>query len=466
MTRSSDYSPTRIAVAPSPVPPGMGESRRTAWGLTGLLVLLTTINWGDKAVYGIIAVPLKAELGLTSAQIGLVGSLFFVAYTIGGFCAGALARWMSLRWVLVVLALCWSAAMVPLAVAATFGVLVVSRMFLGLAEGPTAALGLTATYSWHAPAKRALPSSLLAGSASIAKIAVAPVLTWVTVAHGWRAALLSLVVVGVLWCTVWLATWSQGPYISADRNGTRTARAGNGSGAPDGVVAAEHEATVPWIRIFTTRTFLSCALLTTCVYALVTVVLTWLPSYFQTGLGYSQLQAGAMFAIPSLASLPMMLVSSFMSDRLLARGATARTVRIGIAAVGVIIGGILLFAMPAIGAPALAVAAVSIGYGLTTPTAPLINSAISTICPPRQTAGTLGVFLALMAVGGLVAPFATGAIVDAAAMPAEGYVLAFRILGVLCVVAAVVALVFADPERDKALLQREAAQTNGAGPSW
>ena len=296
-------------------------------------------------------------------------------------------------------------------------------------------------------------SSLLAGSASIAKIAVAPVLAWVAVAHGWRAAVLSLSVVGVLWCVVWLATWSQGPYISAKKH--EAAHAVDGESEPDGVHAAEPEPNVSWIRIFTTRTFLSCALLTMCVYALVTVVLTWLPSYFQTGLGYSQLQAGTMFAIPSLASLPMMLVSSFLSDRLLARGATARTVRIGMAAVGVILGGVILFALPAIDTPALAVAAVSLGYGLTTPTAPLITSAISTICPPRQTAGTLGIFLALMAVGGLIAPFATGLIVDAAATPADGYALSFQILGAICVVAAIVALVFANPERDKARLQGE-----------
>ncbi|HEY5852480.1 MAG TPA: MFS transporter [Aldersonia sp.] len=431
----------------------MGESRRKAWGMTGMLVLLTTVNWGDKAVYGIIAVPLKNELGLTSAQIGLVGSLFFVAFTIGGFFAGALAKWMSLRWCLVVLALCWAAAMVPLAVVATFGVLVVSRMFLGLAEGPSSALGYTATYSWHAPDKRGLPSSLLAGSASIAKIAVAPVLAWVAVAHGWRAAVLSLSVVGVLWCVVWLATWSQGPYISANKHEAEAAHTIDGEGEPDGFLAAEPEPNVPWIRIFITRTFLSCALLAMCVYALVTVVLTWLPSYFQTGLGYSQLQAGTMFAIPSLASFPMMVVSSFLSDRLLARGATARTVRIGMAAVGVILGGVILFALPAIDTPALAVAAVSLGYGLTTPTAPLITSAISTICPPRQTAGTLGIFLALMAVGGLIAPFATGLIVDAAATPADGYALSFQILGAICVVAAIVALVFANPERDKARLR-------------
>ena len=154
---------------------GHGESRRRAWGLTGLLVSLYVINYAGKAVLGIIAQPLAEELGLKSSQIGLVGSLFFLTFTIGGFFAGLLNRWMTLRWALIILALCWAAAMLPLVAVASFAVLILSRLFLGLVEGPSSALLHTAAYSWHAPARRGLPGALLAGAASISKIAIAPI---------------------------------------------------------------------------------------------------------------------------------------------------------------------------------------------------------------------------------------------------------------------------------------------------
>ncbi|NED67104.1 MFS transporter, partial [Streptomyces sp. SID10244] len=86
---------------------------------------LYVINYADKAVLGIIAQPLADELGLRSSQIGLVGSLFFLTFTIGGFFAGALNRWFSLRWALVLLALCWAFAMLPLVAVAAFAVLIV-----------------------------------------------------------------------------------------------------------------------------------------------------------------------------------------------------------------------------------------------------------------------------------------------------------------------------------------------------
>lgn len=254
---------------------------------------------------------------------------------------------------------------------------------------------------------------------------------------------------GVLWCVVWLATWSDGPYI---RSGKAVAAA-DAEPVADTVSEEAEEPAVPWRRIFTTRTFISGVLLVMSVYALVTVVLTWLPSYFEVGLGYSRLQAGSMFAFPSIVGLILMLLSSTVGDRLATRGASSRKVRIIVPSVGVLVCGAMLFALPSISTPALAVLVVSVGYGFAATVFPLLNAAISETYPPRQVAGTLGVFMAIMAVGGLVAPYATGLIVDAAATPAQGYATAFQILGLVASVCAVLALVFANPERDKALLR-------------
>lgn len=97
----------------------------------------------------------------------------------------------------------------------------------------------------------------------------------------------------------------------------------------------------------------------------------------------------------------------------------------------------------------MTVIALSIGYASVSMAFPLLNAAISELCPPQQTAGTMGVFLATMAVGGLVAPYATGVIVDHAATPAAGYSLAFQVIGVLAAIAAIGVLILADPDRDR-----------------
>ncbi|EME23582.1 MFS transporter [Rhodococcus triatomae] len=424
-------------------------SAKRAWGMTGLVIFLYVVNYADKAVLGIIAQPLARELGLTSSQIGLVGSLFFLTFTIGGFLAGPMNKYMTLRWALLALGVTWSLVMLPLVVSASLVMLIVCRMLLGLAEGPSSALMHTAAYSWHPAAKRGLPGAFLTGSASVAKIALAPVLAYVTVQWGWRAAIVSLSLLGAAWVVVWLTGWAEGPYTAkANKDGAAgEAAAAAGSGALD------TEPSVPWRSIFLSRTFVSCAFLIMVCYALTTVVLTWLPSYFEVGLGYSALQAGSMFALPSIIGLVLMIVSGGVTDRMIQRGAKSRAVRIIVPCVGVLICGGVLTMLPLIDMPIVAVLTLSVGYGFGAIVFPLVNAAISELCPPQQTAGTMGVFLALMSIGGLVAPYTTGVIVDHAATKAEGYATAFQSIGILGAIAAVLVLIFANPDRDRARIR-------------
>lgn len=438
MTTERDLRSPMVAVGP--------ESRTTAWGYTSLLLLLYVINWGDKTILGLAAQPLREELGITTTQIGLLGSAFFLAFAVGGFFAGGLAKLTTLRWAMVLLSLVWAASMLPVVLSATFTVLLVARIVLGFGEGPSSALIHTAAYTWHPPALRGLPSALISASASIAKIVVAPGLAVIMAIWGWRAGFLVLAAAGVLWCGVWLLTWKEGPYGSA----AKAAQTGPDSADRDRAEGGDPDRTVPWRSIFLTPTFMGGAAGIFAMYGIVTVVLTFLPSYLEVGLGYSRVEAGVMFGFPSIAGMGLMVLSTALSDRLIARGASSRTLRGVLPALGLLVCGTLLAIVPLLGTPWLVVLAISVGYGAGAIALPLSNAAVSEICPPKQMAGTLGVFLALMSLGGLAAPYLTGVLVDAAASPAEGYALAFQIFGLVAVVGGFLALVSMNPPRDAA----------------
>lgn len=401
--------------------------------MTSLLLALTLINFADQVIFGIIAQPLAHDLGLSASRLGLVGSVFYLALTCGSLLAGVLNRWLALRWALVVLAVVWALTTLPLIVAASFGTLILSRVLLGLTEGPSVSLIFTGTYSWHPPTRRGIVGAVLTGSAAAAQFAIVPILAWVAVQWGWRAALLCLSVGAILWCLVWLAKWESGPYLTADP-------------AVEEVQIVE---TVPWTRIFLTRTFISCALLCMSVFGLGSAVLTWLPSYLEVGLGYSRLQAGAMSGIPSIVGLFIMLGTSTLSDRLTGRGRSTRFARIVLPTLGVVCAGLILLTLPAITAPVVVVAAVAVAYGLKLTLLPLVQAAIAELCPPQQTAGTLGALVGIFTIGGFIAPYATGRIVDAASSPAAGYATAFQACGVVAIGAGLLAIVLADPERDR-----------------
>nr|AIU93875.1 hypothetical protein LRS1606.441 [Rhodococcus sp. NS1] len=420
-----------------------GESRRTAWGLTGLLMLLYTINNGDKIVLGLVAQPLKNEFGFTSAQIGLAGSLFFLAMTVSGFFTNVFNRWVSLRTGLAFLAIAWAFCMLPMVVFGSLVVLIVSRVLLGFFEGPSSALIHTATYSWHPNNKRALPGAIITSAAALAKIALGPALGYLIVAHGWRSAFIVMSISSVVWCAIWLTTWRPGPY------GAEKASKASSSTPSE---LPNPESRIRWIEIFKLPTFLAGAFAVFSFYALTTIVMTWLPSYFEEGLGFSAIAASSLFAVPSICALASLLASTLIADRLAVRGVNSRIHRGLIPGIALLLCGIGMVSLPMINNSVLVVVVVSVSYGLGTVVYPLFNAAISQIAPQLKLAGTLGVFLGIQTCGGLIAPYVAGLIVDSHP-GAVGYAMAFQIFGAVAVLGAIGAIAFVNPHRDSRVIR-------------
>ncbi|MFK0280935.1 MFS transporter [Streptomyces sp. NPDC090499] len=322
--------------------------------------------------------------------------------------------------------------------AAGFAVLIGSRLLLGLFEGPSSALIHTAVYSWHPVEKRALPGALITSTAALSKIVLAPVPNYPVVVYGWRSAFTAMCAAGLVWVALWLTTRSPGPYgaqrttdPAEDREDDTTSRA-------------------RWFVIFHTPTFLGALAAAFSFYPLVSVILTWLPSYFEAGLGHSRIEAGTMFGFPSMVALVVLSATAFSGDRLMARASAPGSIGGSCWARACWSAAVTL---PLIGTPGLVVAVVSMGYGLGTVVFPLLNAAISEICPKEQLAGTLGVFLALMSSSGIVGRYLPGWIIDRAQSPASGYALTFQFLGVAVVAGAIAVLLTVHPPRDARRVQ-------------
>ncbi|WP_328541161.1 MFS transporter [Streptomyces sp. NBC_00371] len=254
---------------------------------------------------------------------------------------------------------------------------------------------------------------------------------------------LPMCVVSLVWVMTWLSSWSPGSY-GAEHTVDRGARQ-----------KSVRTHTVSWSAI-RTPTFLGGLAAAFSFYTLVSVVLTWLPSYFEVGLGYSRLEAGTMFGFPSLVALVAPFGTSYLGDRLMTRGVSSRIHRGIIPGAGLLICGLSMVCLPVIGIPG---AVVAVGYGLGKMVFPLLNAAVSEICPKEQLAGTLGVFLAVMSSGGIVGPYLAGRIVDTVDSPGAGYALAFQVLGAVAIIGAITALLTVNPPRDA---QRVLAGRSGA----
>ena len=410
--------------------PGRATSAR-GWVVTVLLLAFMLINFADKAVLGLAAKPLMHDLGLSPESYGLISSGFYFLFSISAIVVGFVANRVPSKWILLVLGVIWALTQAPMLGSAGFGVLLVSRIVLGAAEGPAQPMALHAAHSWFPNAKRNIPSALIVGGGAMGGAIATPLLTVVIVHFGWRAAFLTLFLVGCAWCALWLAIGRDGPVDLA----------------PAG--AAQVPASrVPYRRILLSGTWLGGFTGAFGAYWTSTLMVAWLPSYLETALGYSTGEAAAIATIPWLAGLILTFAHGALTQWLLHLGVPSRIARGVLGGCVLILAGLAMVLLPTVTQPALRIVLIAVAFsfhGVTFANGQTVNSEIS---PPAQRGAVLSVSVALVTVAGLLAPYVTGRLVEAADGPAAGFATAFAIPGVLMMAGGLGALFFVRPERD------------------
>ncbi len=124
-----------------------------------ILVLVYTFNFIDRQIIGILAVPIKADLGLSDTQLGLMGGLAFALFYTGlGIPVAMLADRFSRTWIMTIALAIWSAMTAASGLATNFGQLFLARLGVGVGEagGVAPAYSLISDYFPSAQRARAL----------------------------------------------------------------------------------------------------------------------------------------------------------------------------------------------------------------------------------------------------------------------------------------------------------------------
>jgi len=114
-----------------------------------ILVVVYTFNFIDRQIVGILAVPIKADLGLTDSQLGLMGGLAFALFYTGlGIPIAMLADRFSRTWIMTIALAVWSAMTAACGLAQNFWQLFLARLGVGVGEagGVAPAYSLIADY--------------------------------------------------------------------------------------------------------------------------------------------------------------------------------------------------------------------------------------------------------------------------------------------------------------------------------
>jgi MFS family permease len=121
-----------------------------------LLFLVYTFNFIDRQIVGILAGPIKAELGLTDTQLGLMGGIAFaLLFASLGIPIALLADRFHRVWIITLSLTLWSAFTALCGVAQGFGQLFLFRIGVGIGEAGGVAPSYSLISDYFPPAERA-----------------------------------------------------------------------------------------------------------------------------------------------------------------------------------------------------------------------------------------------------------------------------------------------------------------------
>ncbi|WP_300577338.1 MFS transporter [Phenylobacterium sp.] len=280
--------------SPAARPPlGIRPSRYPATVL-GVLIVAYTFNFLDRQILGILAGPIKADLGLTDSQLGLMGGLAFALFYTGlGIPVAWLADRWSRTWIMTGALALWSGFTALCGFATGFWTLFLARMGVGIGEagGVAPAYSLIADYFPKTQRARALA----AYSFGIPIGSALGILFGGLIAHAidWRAAFIIVGAVGIAFAPIFrliIKEPRRGAYDEPALAPVPPLAEQAPAAPPPGAVALVLRKPSFWLIS------LGAAASSVCGYG----VAFWLPSFFERSLGMSLVDRSIFLGIITL----------------------------------------------------------------------------------------------------------------------------------------------------------------------
>jgi MFS family permease len=415
------------------------ETPKGAWKITFLLFLFMVVNFADKIVVGLAGVPIMTELKLEPEAFGLLGSSFFLLFSIAAIVVGFIVNRVDTRWVLLVLALIWALAQFPMVGTVGFTTLLICRIILGAGEGPAPSVAAHAIFKWFPDEKRTMPIAILSQGSAFGVILAVPALNWVIVNYNWHYAFGALGVVGLMWVVAWFILGKEGPLVQT-------------------AAMAANEQRIPYFQLLTSRTFVGCVAATFGAYWALSLGLTWFTPFIVKGLGFSQQQAGFISILPWIFGATIVMLTGWISQVMLARGFNTRTARGVLGSVPLIVGGVILAMLPYVAPGGLMIALLVIGSGLSGSIYVVCTPMIGEFTPVSQRGAVISIYGALYPLAGILAPSVMGSVIQRSANVLDGYMMGFTINAVILIASGVLGLALLWPNTERARLTAAAPQ--------
>ena len=301
------------------------EGKMYKWEVLLLLWMAYLLNQGDRQVFNTVLPAIRDSLNLTDTSVGLIATIFNLAFAVAVPIGGWLGDRFSRKWVVTLSVLFFSVATMFTGMATGFAWLIVLR---SVATGGGEALFGPSNYSllaqYHTDT-RARAMSIHQTAYYIGVILAGWLAGLIADKAGWRGSFLVFGGIGIAWGILMIFRLDN---RSVEHSSGSTGR----PGFLDGFRA-----------VFTTPTALMLTIGFSGLIFVITGFMTWVPAYLQEEFGQTQAEAGfnSMFWT-YMAAFAGVLLAGSLSDRLALRESRYRMY---LQAAGLVLGAVSLFFM-------------------------------------------------------------------------------------------------------------------------
>lgn len=288
------------------------------YAVAAMLLLATMINYADRLAIAVVAPSLRAEFHMTEQDYGYVIFWFMCAYAIMYAGSGPICDRLGTRKGFAVFIAAWSIAAMGHALAAGKWSLSFWRFLLGLSEPGNWPAAAKAVAEWFPVEQRALGIGLFNAGSSLGSALAPPVVAFLTLRYGWRAAFAAVGAVGFVWLLMWLALY-QPPHLSR----FITEREWNflkGRVRPPEEAMPVRAPKGEWLRVLRMRECYSLILARFFADPVVYFVIFWLPEYLQKERGFDLAMVGRYAWVPFIFGDIGYVAGGWTSGFLIRRG--------------------------------------------------------------------------------------------------------------------------------------------------
>lgn len=412
----------------------MQEQKRTGnlrWGIAILLGGGIVINYLDRVNISVATKPLESTFHLTPGEMGLILSSFLWSYALLQIPVGTLLDRIGVKWLVRIGTLIWSIASFMTAIVSGLGLVIVSRILLGIGEAPAFPGASKATGYWFPIKERGLATSAFDAAAKFSNVIGLPLIAGIVTLWGWRAGFYATGVLSFLYFILFWITYrdpKEAKHLSHEEYEHIIEGGAQQEGAVEGNTLANLGFLLRQPKVWgLTLGFMAYG------YSFY-LFLTWLPGYLQTGLHMTVLKSGLYSIVPwAVATLTDIIIGGWLVDALIQRGYDPTRVRKTLITIGMIMGIAVLGAAFTTNAN-VAIIWITIALAGLAFAAP-IGWSIPSLIAPKGMVGAVGSIMNFFNnVAGIVAPIVAGFLFGSTGSFAINFIVAavILILGILC----------------------------------